>query len=247
MKKNIPCFIPTMITAISIAVFGLTATMIGIIQPCITESEIDSGFDDSTIEIGVSIGREDILADKEELLVHGTSTPVLSEPPVENVVVDTETAETDAVVEEPVVDNKVIYYDVPLSESLQDYIFELCEARGLDPKIVIGVIATESKYNSDAVGDSGRSLGLMQIQPRWHQARMTELGCYDLLNPFENVAVGIDILGDLYDCSGSIEWALMAYNGGSGYADRLTGQGIVSGYVDKVMAVNLVTYESTIG
>lgn len=248
MKNKIPCFIPTMITAISIAIFGLTATMIGIVQPCIAEN-IKSDSVEIEYEIGyeIGVGREDILADREEqikedLLVTETFAPVLSEPPAEDIEIETVVdTETDAVIEEPAEDG-VVYYDVPLSESLQDYIFELCKARGIDPKVVIGMIATESKYYSDAVGDSGRSLGLMQIQPRWHQARMAELNCYDLLNPFENVTVGIDILGDLYDASGSIEWALMAYNGGAGYADKLAGQGVVSDYVYKVFGVNLETY-----
>ena len=129
----------------------------------------------------------------------------------------------------------VVYFDVPMSEELQDHIFEQCEAVGLEPEIVVAVIARESMYDSDAIGDGGRAFGLMQIHPRWHSERMKELGCTDLLNPFENVTVGIDILGELYEVSGSVEWALMAYNGGDSYADSLVAEGRVSDYVKDVL------------
>ena len=129
----------------------------------------------------------------------------------------------------------IVYFDVPMSKALQDHIFELCAAVGLEPEIVVAVIARESMFDSDAIGDSGRAFGLMQIHPRWHAERMAELGCTDLLNPFENVTVGIDILAELLAESGSIEWVLMAYNGGQDYADALTAEGRISEYASDVL------------
>ena len=126
-----------------------------------------------------------------------------------------------------------------MSEELQSYIFEKCAEVGLKPEIIVSVINKESKFDSNAIGDGGRSLGLMQIQPRWHSWRMEELGCTDLLNPFDNVTVGIDILGDLVesgeDEGKSIEWALMAYNGGESYADTLMSEGRISEYATEVL------------
>jgi hypothetical protein len=136
----------------------------------------------------------------------------------------------------------LIYFDVPLSEELQNHIFELCEAAGLEPELVIAVIHKESNFKSDAIGDSGRSFGLMQIQPRWYSQRMKELGCDDLLDPFDNVTVGIDILGGLVESGESegkpIEWVLMAYNGGASYADNLMAEGRVSEYATTVLSVS---------
>lgn len=142
-------------------------------------------------------------------------------------------------------DPPVQYFDVPLDESLQDHIFELCEARGIDPAVIISVIGKESHYNASALGDHGNSLGLMQIQPRWHRARMEKLGCNDLLDPYQNVTVGIDLLGDLLQSGGSIEWALMAYNGGSSYANRKAAQGEISDYAKTVlnMTKECATYD----
>lgn len=132
-------------------------------------------------------------------------------------------------------EGKPRFFDVPLDKDLQTYIFELSEDIEIDPAIVIAIIEKESNYDASAVGDHGRSLGLMQIQFRWHTARMAELGCDDLLDARQNVCVGIDILADLLEDGESIEWVLMAYNGGHAYADRLASEGRVSEYAAKVI------------
>ena len=134
-------------------------------------------------------------------------------------------------IEEP----EVTYFNVPLEEDLQDHIFNLCEERDIEPAIVVSMIQRESRFREYVIGDNGRSYGLMQIQPTWHKARMDELDCSDLLDPYQNVTVGIDILGDLLEGGNSIEWALMAYNGGCAYANRKVSQGVVSDYVKDIL------------
>lgn len=134
---------------------------------------------------------------------------------------------------------EIVYYDVGLSTDLQTYIFELCELRGIDPAIIIAMIYRESGFNSGAVGDNGiygYSYGLMQIIPEYNGARMNELGCYDLFDPYQNVAVGIDCFADYVDMSGSVEWALMAYNGGPGHANSMWSSGLTSNYVWSVLS-----------
>ena len=136
----------------------------------------------------------------------------------------------------------VTYYDVPLNHELQDYIFTLCEERGIDPAIIIAMIEKESSFRESVIGDHGNSYGLMQIQPKWNKARMEALGCNDLLDPYQNVMVGVDILSEYMSKGNSIEWALMAYNGGPTYANKKAKQGIVSDYAVFVLdrAKNLV-------
>ena len=68
-----------------------------------------------------------------------------------------------------------VYYDVPLSEDLQDHIFNLCDEKGIEYKVAMALIHTESRFDATCVGDSGNSLGLMQVQPRWHYERMERL------------------------------------------------------------------------
>lgn len=130
---------------------------------------------------------------------------------------------------EPVVP-AVRYFDVPLSEDLQDHIFVVCENRGVDPAVVIAMIQKESMFKAGAIGDNGNSFGLMQIQPRWHGARMERLGVTDLLDPYQNVIVGIDILAELFSTGGSLEWVLMSYNGGYAHANNHIANGTISDY-----------------
>lgn len=132
-------------------------------------------------------------------------------------------------VSEPV----AVIWAVPLEEELQLYIAGLCEEYHIQPELVLAVIEQESQYNPEAIGDSGNSIGLMQIQPRWHSERMQQLGCTDLLNPYQNVTVGIDILAEKLE--GGLEWGLMAYNGGNQYADSMQARGEVSEYAEAVI------------
>ena len=115
---------------------------------------------------------------------------------------------------------EVALYDVPLSEELQIHIFAECEKHNIAPAIIIAMIERESNYKADAVGDNGNSLGLMQIQPRWNAERMERLGCTDLLDPYQNVTVGIDVVAELVGENTDLYWVLMAYNGGRQYATR---------------------------
>lgn len=128
------------------------------------------------------------------------------------------------------------YYDIPLSKDLQKYIYKLCEENGINHVMVLAMIRRESNYNIENIGDNGDSLGLMQIQPKWHQKRMDKLGCPNLLDPYQNVKVGIDYLVELYGYYGGrpTEWVLMAYNGGPRYAEEKWSNGEVTKYVTKV-------------
>lgn len=128
-----------------------------------------------------------------------------------------------------------VLYDIPLDDELQDYIIETSEERGVDPAIIIAMIERESQFDIDVIGDRGKAFGLMQIHPRWHSDRMEKLGVTDLLDPYQNVTVGIDIMAELLDRGESVEWALMAYNGGYAHANRNIEAGTLSGYATDVL------------
>ena len=111
-----------------------------------------------------------------------------------------------------------VLYAVPLDAELQLHIIQTCEEHHIDPAIVLAMIWKESRYNPEAVGDGGNSLGLMQIQPYWHSARCERLGCDDLLDPYQNVVVGIDYLAESIErYDGDVAKALVAYNQGHFY------------------------------
>lgn len=124
------------------------------------------------------------------------------------------TAETDA---ETYIttDALEIMSDLPLRAEVQLEIEQMCADRDINPAIVVAMIYHESRYDEKAIGDACNSYGLMQIQPRWHQARMDKLGVTDLLDGVQNVRVGIDYLDELlHTYGGDYSKALTAYNQG---------------------------------
>lgn len=116
--------------------------------------------------------------------------------------------------------NVTARYAVPLEADLQEHIIRESNARRIDPSVVFAVIQIESRYDIDAMGDSGKAYGLMQIQQRWHRERMAELGVTDLLDPYQNVSVGIDYLSECIERNG-LEKGLMVYNAGQQGAQRM--------------------------
>ena len=148
--------------------------------------------------------------------------------------IEPNTVGTVAVPEENQTAGKAAFYDVPLSEELQKHIFKECEKHNITPSVVIAIIEQESSFDASKIGDNGESIGLMQVQPKWHQKRMDRLGCTDLLNPFQNVTVGIDYLAELIKKDSDLYWVLMAYNGGNAYSTERIESGNYSDYALKV-------------
>ena len=114
---------------------------------------------------------------------------------------------------------KVIYYDIPLSKELQDYTRKICEEYGnVDETLVYALIKQESNFRVEALGDNGKSKGLMQIQEIWHKERMKKLGVDSLMTAKGNIRVGVDILSEKIDKYNDLGKALTAYNAGDGGA-----------------------------
>lgn len=87
--------------------------------------------------------------------------------------------------------------DVPLESETQWAIFEQC---GQDTDLfcaVMSIATVESGFDPQMVGDGGDSIGMMQINTRWHTGRMEALGVTDLTDPVQCAAVAIDYLLEL--------------------------------------------------
>lgn len=145
------------------------------------------------------------------------------------------TAIVEDVVSETVAEPTYKLCDIPLSQELQIWLIDYCKDIHINPYMIMAMCERESQYNANAVGDSGRSLGIMQIQPKWHQWRMDKLGLFDWMDATQNIMIGIDILLDLYSKNEDTAWVLMAYNGGVAYADRHYGAGNISEYAEYIM------------
>lgn len=99
---------------------------------------------------------------------------------------------------------------------------------GLDPLLIIAVIAVESRFNPIAESVSGAK-GLMQVIPKYHTEKLKEHGGEHLVfDPETNILVGSQILKEYLGRTGSLNTALQMYAGALN-----DGQ---DGYTTKVMS-----------
>ena len=87
---------------------------------------------------------------------------------------------------------------------------------GLDPLLVLAVIAVESRFNPIAESVMGAK-GLMQIIPKYHQAKLAEFGGEAaLFDPEANILLGVQILHEYVRRTGTLVAGLQFYNGAFG-------------------------------
>jgi len=95
--------------------------------------------------------------------------------------------------------------DVPLTAELQTALLAVCSERGVDPLLALGLIETESNFQTDIVSPWG-DYGLCQLNCLYFDsANMT---------PAENMAAGVGLLAANIERYGTVEAALTAYNRG---------------------------------
>ena len=84
---------------------------------------------------------------------------------------------------------------------------------GLDPLLIIAVIAVESRFNPIAESVAGAK-GLMQVIPKYHPEKLKEFGGEQaVFDPQTNIFVGAQILKEYLRRTGSISSALQLYAG----------------------------------
>jgi len=96
--------------------------------------------------------------------------------------------------------------------------FMAAQARGIDPTLVLAIVAVESKFKPGAVNPATGAKGLMQIMPQWHRAKILDVGGESsLMLIAPNIDVGAAILSEYLDAGGGdIEDALGRYLGTAG-------------------------------
>lgn len=97
----------------------------------------------------------------------------------------------------------------------------------IDPLLVIAVIAVESRFNPVAQSDHGAT-GLMQVIPRYHADKFSEVNGESVLDPRTNIKVGAQVLKEYIVRGGNEAAGLQLYNGssvaGNAYALRVMGE-----------------------
>jgi len=100
---------------------------------------------------------------------------------------------------------------------------------GLDPTLILAVMAVESSFNPFAQSTVGAQ-GLMQVMTRVHDAKYERFGgTHAAFDPVTNLRVGVQVLKECIGRAGSMEAGLRYYVGASNLADD-------GGYVAKVLA-----------
>lgn len=84
---------------------------------------------------------------------------------------------------------------------------------GIDPMLIVAMMAIESSFNPTAVSSMGAQ-GLMQVIPRFHMDKIGEdRGKNALFDPLLNVRVGTQVLVEGLERFGTLQAALQYYGG----------------------------------
>lgn len=99
---------------------------------------------------------------------------------------------------------------------------------GLDPLLILAVMAIESRFNPVAESLVG-ARGLMQVIPKHHQDKLLAHGGDEaLLDPVINISLGSRILKEYIRRTGSLEAGLQFYNGALADASSQYAQKVIA-------------------
>ncbi len=100
---------------------------------------------------------------------------------------------------------------------------------GLDPTLILAIMAVESSFNPFAQSAVGAQ-GLMQVMTNVHNAKYTAFGGkHAAFDPVTNLRVGVEVLKECISRAGSLEAGLRFYVGAGN-------QGEDGGYAGKVLS-----------
>jgi soluble lytic murein transglycosylase-like protein len=99
---------------------------------------------------------------------------------------------------------------------------------GVDPLLIVAVIAVESRFNPVAQSVGG-AMGLMQVIPRYHPDKFNAARGKSVLDPHTNIQLGARVLKEYIRRGGTDVAGLQLYNGASAdasnvYANKVLGE-----------------------
>ena len=125
------------------------------------------------------------------------------------------------------VSTEFVLYDIPLSDELQRYTFDISMERGLNYEMVLAIMFKESTFRENAVSRTN-DYGIMQINRGNHKWLSESLGITDFLDPKQSINAGTFHLKGIADNGFDIHQILMVYNLGGRGAKDLWNQGITT-------------------
>ncbi len=109
--------------------------------------------------------------------------------------------------------------------------YDLGPSNGIEPTLILAVMAVESGFNPFAQSSVGAQ-GLMQVMTKVHEQKYQGFGgSLAAFDPVANVRVGVNVLKECITRAGSLEGGLKLYVGAGNLKDD-------QGYASKVMAEN---------
>ena len=93
-------------------------------------------------------------------------------------------------------DTGTIIYDTEAPVEVQDICNKYGEMYDICPELLQAICYHESRYTYNA--KAGSCKGIMQINEPVHKDRMKKLGVTDIYDMESNIAVGADLLGELF-------------------------------------------------
>jgi soluble lytic murein transglycosylase-like protein len=116
----------------------------------------------------------------------------------------------------------------PISRLVQEA-WSVGERAGLDPTLILAIMAVESSFNPFAQSPVGAQ-GLMQVMTKVHDDKYSPFGgVHAAFDPVTNLRVGVQVLKECIARAGSLEAGLKFYVGAGNMADD-------GGYAGKVLA-----------
>lgn len=139
------------------------------------------------------------------------------------------------------------YYAIPLSNDVQDYMFQECSRYGIPSGLVVAIMESESRFTENIISRTN-DYGLMQINAVAHEWLHNQLGVTNLLDAKQNILSGIYILRYHLDyCNGDLRKALMCYACGAGRAEYYFNQGIYETEYTRDLINRMEKWEATLG
>jgi soluble lytic murein transglycosylase-like protein len=118
------------------------------------------------------------------------------------------------------------------SEKYDHYISNALKENGLSDEYapyIKGIIAQESSFNPNAVGDGGDAVGLVQS----HKAFANQYGINDRNDPQQSISGAVKAFSENLNKLGSVEKAIAAHNAGAGGVEKGVNN---KGYVNSVLS-----------
>jgi hypothetical protein len=127
-----------------------------------------------------------------------------------------------------------IAIDTPEREQIAQWVHRLAPTYGLDPKLILAIIGTESNFDPLARSPKN-ALGLMQLMP----STAARFGVKDRSDPVQNLHGGMAYMRWLLSFfDGDLRLSLAGYNAGEGAVERFMGvppYRETRQYIDKVI------------